>query len=217
MQKLVIPAAHYPKFEAYLNLSNTEKQTLLTAFQNIAIGVSPSASIELLAAQLKDFSKDLIADIYQIYYSLAQSKDNLKLSTTEFLIVLKNALIQTNQPNLQPNNNIMKDFELLLSQPNNTITTKKLIDLMLDNPKNFVKSTVHQDVRQAFDDEQNFIGGLIIHNLKITFKEDNQSKDFFVSLDDSDIEQLLDILKSAQQKAIVLKTNLNIGKILEVK
>ena len=51
----------------------------------------------------------------------------------------------------------------------------------------------------------------------MNFREDNEIKEAYFSLDDNDIENLISLLKNSQEKTKFIKTHFDNAKIIEIK
>lgn len=82
----------------------------------------------------------------------------------------------------------------------------KATSVLTDNQSNFLNARVLTDVRPIFELESTDVSGaVILHNLKVTFSSQGEDKEFFVALDDEDVETLISTLQRAQQKAATLR------------
>lgn len=83
----------------------------------------------------------------------------------------------------------------------------KAVDLELDHARLFQSARILTDVRPVFglEDASKVEGGLVSHTLKITYFEGEETKEFFVALDEYDLGQLEDALQRAFQKSKVLR------------
>jgi len=52
-------------------------------------------------------------------------------------------------------------------------------------------------------------GALIVHTLKLEYKQGNEEKDFYIALDTNDVKKLREQLDRAEQKAESIKLMLN--------
>ena len=179
--------------------------------------LSPSALIDFVSDNVEKLSKDRVSDIIKIIYSLIRAKENADVDVPEFLVLLNNGLAKTMVEELQPTPQIMADFEQILLNSTTTITTAKVIDSMTENTKTFLEAKFFQDIRPVFDHEDNLIGSATIHNLKIIFKEHNEIKETFISLDDNDLDKFFTVLKNAQEKLRIIKKSFLNAKIINIK
>lgn len=79
--------------------------------------------------------------------------------------------------------------------------------LLTENQRNFVDSRIVTDIRPVFGDDEppRPQAAIVVHSLKIIFIEDGETREFFVSLDSKDLQEMIDVLRRAQSKAEGLK------------
>lgn len=96
---------------------------------------------------------------------------------------------------------------LLLEKADNLKKTFKAYQLLLENARSYRKSRVITDMRMIFDDdfEKENQTGLVIHQLKLEFVEDNEVKEFFISLDNDDVLSLREELKRSLEKEVCIR------------
>ena len=104
-----------------------------------------------------------------------------------------------------------KQLHQFLSKPSALSLTNKAIDLITEREKIWLSSRVITDVRPIFGDgdEIKFEASLIIHNLKIQFKENKLIKEFYFALDSEDLTNLKEQIIRAEEKEKILKSMLN--------
>jgi len=83
----------------------------------------------------------------------------------------------------------------------------KARDVITDNQRVFLETRILTDLRPVFDVEtlEEPAGAVIIHNLKLVFSESFVSREFFLTLDESDLERLEFEISRARRKADALK------------
>jgi hypothetical protein len=83
----------------------------------------------------------------------------------------------------------------------------KAVDLQVDHALGFQNARVFTDVRPVFanDAPTEVAGILVFHTLKITYFEDEDTREFFISLDDRDLAVLRGALDRAETKANTLR------------
>ena len=217
MPELSIPVEHHNKFKFYIQLPSELKQKICEQLSIAPIGLSPSALVDFASNNIENLSKERIGDIYQIYFNLIRAKESINVEMDEFLEILSNSLNQTGVEELQPTTQVIEDFKKMLLSSGNTLITAKIIDLMTENQKTFVNARIYQDIRPAFDDNENLLGSVVIHNLKILFKEDDNIKELYISLDDNDLEKVISLFKKAQERLKLIKAQFETAKLIEIK
>ena len=217
MAELSISIEHQSKFKFYFQLPRELKQQISEQLGIAPIGLSPSALVDFASNNIKNLSKERIGDIYQIYFNLIRAKESINAGTEEFLQILSNSLIQTGIEELRPTPEIIEDFRNMLLNSSNTLITSKAIDLMTENQKIFVNAKIYQDIRPIFDNNDSVIGSVVIHNLKIRFKEDDSIKEMYLSLDDNDLDKVISSFKKAQERLKIIKAQFESAKLIEIK
>jgi hypothetical protein len=75
-----------------------------------------------------------------------------------------------------------------------------------DYERVFQSSRIFTDVRPIFQGIDSLPSTIAIsHNLKLTYSRNNEKEEFFVALDDADLEQLIESLNRARAKSKLLK------------
>lgn len=87
--------------------------------------------------------------------------------------------------------------------------TMKSLNLLTENAHLFRQSSIMTDIRLLFNDELETAPGcgVILHQLKIEYSENNELKSFFVSMDLDDIKIMTDVLRRAIKKEEIIQTN----------
>jgi hypothetical protein len=81
----------------------------------------------------------------------------------------------------------------------------------------FVSARMLSDIRPIFTEEpERPLGSVIVHNLKITFQQDSEPREFFVALDDHDISVLQRVLNRAEVKAKTLRALLQSTELADI-
>jgi hypothetical protein len=76
----------------------------------------------------------------------------------------------------------------------------------IDYERVFQSSRIFTDVRPIFHAIDSLPATIAIsHNLKLTYNRNSEKEDFFVALDDADLEQLIETLNRARAKSKLLK------------
>lgn len=217
MKELKIPSEHLGKFKNFLDLDATLKNKLLDILKNIPQGTSPQTVIEIVEKELVDLNKNQINDFAQIYFNLIRTKESLKIDTEDFLARLSYTLKKTGIAELNINESQLNDFrELLNANPALSLTTK-IIESITDNSKIFLGVNLHEDIRPIFDDQDNYLASGIFYNLKIRYRENDESFDFFVALDDNDLDRMVKALKKSQDRVKAIKEKLTGDSIVVIK
>jgi hypothetical protein len=93
-----------------------------------------------------------------------------------------------------------------------SINSAKLIakahEVLLEHHRTFSEARILTDIRPVFGENADAapIGAVLVHMLKIEYRQDGDSKEFFVALDTKDIDELMKVLERAKLKTESLKT-----------
>ena len=86
--------------------------------------------------------------------------------------------------------------------------TAKSFSILTSHERIFIKTQILTDMRPIFgdDDSGKPKAAVIVHMLKLTYRQDEEDVDFFVAMDTEDISKLRDVLDRADKKAASLQT-----------
>ncbi len=179
----------------------------------------PTLFIENLVKSVSQKLKDILTppnveDIIEALLALYGVRDSLDVETSEFIKDLEEAVLESESfSDISNNLQISKPLiaELLdLDEP--LSIASKAFNILLDHERIFLGSKILTDIRPIFRNRnvESPIGAVIVHMLKIDYREGSKSKEFFIALDTGDINKLEHVLKRAKlkEKAIqpLLKT-----------
>ena len=214
--KINIPENHIDKFKFYINLPNEIRKEFVNNLNNAPLGLSPSALLDYISERQINLSQEKILDLLQIFLNLSGAKQRLNLSDTEFIEVLKNALLNTNNEELNPSDETLELFKLLLLQ-NNASITNKILENYSGNGKNYLYSKITQNIRPVFNEDNDLLGSTIVSDLKIVFTQNDEEKELFISIDSKDIEELINELKNSLETIENIKSKFSDLKIIDIK
>lgn len=216
MAELNIPSDHYGIFKFYVTLPKELKEQIIVQLKSAPAGLSPSAMVDYVSDNIQKLSKDRVSDLFQIIIGLIRAKENANVSVPEFLALLGDGLSKTEVEELQPTEEVIADFEQLILNSGGMVAAAKVTNEITEKTKVFLDAKFFQDIRPVFDEGENLLGSAIIHNLKIVFKENDDVKEIFISLDDNDLDKLFTSLKDAKNKLTVIKKHFPNGKIIDI-
>jgi len=216
MKRLKIPDEHFDKFVYFLSLPKAVQNKISIFLDNAPIGTLPEDLINIASKEIEELSKENLHDILLIYFNLSSAKENFSISLNELIDLLAIAFTESKITELSPSDQTLSPFKELLSGNSNAAKTSKVLETMNENTNTYTHSTIYQDVRPVFDNNSNFLGSVIINNLKVEYSTNNTIKEMFISLDKDDIDELISKLKSAKEKISLIKKNVNGKSILDI-
>jgi len=164
---------------------------------------SPTIFSEQLGARTGSVDKLRLDAIVGALLSLhAGSAPLAEMTTADFVADIRETVYSAKSPPELA----AELFELRLSSLTNLPAVSlsgQAWELLSENAHNFLQSRIITDIRPIFDRTDNVAleGALVLHSLKITYGDVEGHHDFFVSLDNDDLQKLILTLQRAQAKA----------------
>jgi hypothetical protein len=204
-----IPRSHVIGLRYLAELSDEKFEKLLHVVSALKPQYSPSELVKQLATAAPDSERVRIACLSEMLLDLAASMqaddgtvDALIRTVTDLLPrVDEIASTMKQQPEILPSR-----LRKLLTLPVFDVAVKAG-EVLYDHGRVFSEARILTDVRPVFGkvlDDGPIVAG-VVHNLKLVYKEDFQTREFFVTLDDEDLAQLRDVVERALQKQKILK------------
>jgi hypothetical protein len=216
MIKFNIPKEHISKFEEFVQSSEEFKLNFVNALNSFEGELNFDLVLEHLESKMNVENKRQIRNTLEIQNNLVNAKNSIGVPLNEFLDILKESLIETGVETLKPNNSIIQAFSKTLSKENSFNVKMKLGRLSNEYQKKFVEAEIFQDMRTIFDDSNNILGSIITHNMKIVLNQNGEIQENYISLNESDLQELSDEIKIAQQQVELIKKKLSVGKIVKL-
>ncbi len=181
--------------QPFIKALSESKPTLY--IENLIESVSKKLENVVTPSDVKDMMEGLLA-----LYGVRDSSD---IETSKFIEYLEIAITESGNFS-----NISKD-ELQVSKPliaklldldEPLSVASKAFNILLEHERVFLGSKILTDIRPIFNNRkiESPFGAVIVHMLKIGYREGSESKEFFVALDTSDINKLEEVLKRAKDK-----------------
>jgi hypothetical protein len=83
----------------------------------------------------------------------------------------------------------------------------KALSIAADSPRMYTISKILSDLRPVFGDDvsKKPVGAVVLHQLRISFNENHQEREFFVEMDSRDLRELQQMVVRALQKDAALR------------
>src|ERR1700687_3422193 len=211
MPEITIPESAYPAIQSLAHLSVEDFKTLLKALEQAKPAAAPHLFWKHVAKLAPTISPSTIKIIVNELFSMHLALENLDISTEEFSKSVSDAVFSEQSeefPIDEADRDILKDrltklFELKASLR----LTAKASDISTDAQHLFYTAKILTDIRPVFDEEGTVIeAAVIIHNLLIHYGDANDHKNFVVTLDANDVNELRSVLDRADAKAKALQS-----------
>lgn len=212
MVAITIPTQHRPGFAALLSFDPPTMAAFQSALSTHSIRPSGADLAEEIAPEIPSATTAQLEEAIDALTSLQlyrSTTDQLARDIAEGICETIDASSEL-QFGKKSRNEFKQQLTDLLEIPALTLQAKAQ-DLLLEYERLFFGARILTDIRPVFPSESvEHPGGFVLtHNLKITYGEAAQQKDFFVSLSGDDLRTLLDVAERAQAKAEALRTFLS--------
>lgn len=202
MAKYIIPKQFLPGFELIMQLSKKQLDAMKNALIKAPIGSKPEEIAQNLEGEIKYNIID-IRNILSTIFSLISLYVREGISKSEFIEDIL-ASYTENKPEIKENDKekLENNLTILLEADGNIKHTIKALTLQRENEKVFIDSRILSDIRIVFEEniENTSQCAIILHHLKIEYYENDEYKEFFVTLDKKDLKQLNDSVERAINK-----------------
>jgi hypothetical protein len=200
---LPIPKRHFEGLNLLRKLSDTSADELLKALDSAKIASTPSGMADRIAASVKTIPLDDIRQIMSLLYGLYHVREFSKLNKNDFLREALEGVLEHASPKV-PNDEVpairqrLKEFMRL----NTLEKLSKALVLQQQHEHLYCGAKITSDIRPVFgeDIKSTPVGAVISHILTISYHEEGKHRDFFVALDDFDLNALEKLIRRAKAK-----------------
>lgn len=210
MATLKIPQEQWAGFEKLVALDDATLRTLATALREQFPGLNKPDVLAEIASSAANISSADANDMMEVLITLYILRSRQESPVPDFVKDVSRAMDETEAEGLKLSGDDRDRFQdrlaELLSIESATVESKA-IDVQFENEHTFHSARIVTDVRPIFgpDPEDAPIGAVIVHMLKITYRERTRMRDLFVALDTEDVSTLGDLADRADLKAKSLK------------
>lgn len=209
MAKYNIPPPFKIGFTHLSKFSKEHLDIILNILKEVEFGISPDKIIEqILTYNIEE--KEKIVEVVKAILSLVALKNDENVKVSELVNDLTTDFKEDN-PDISEDrvNNLSINLHEILNINSKINHTLKAFDLLAENEKIFLESRILSDIRIVFDDdlskEINAHGTIVLHQLKISYRENQESKSIFFALDINDLNNLKEQVERAIQKHRIIE------------
>jgi hypothetical protein len=209
MIKFQIPDLFFSGFNAISELTTEDAGKIVKLLDEVPVGISLQEFQERFRT---DETSELKQEIAEIVFSFGSILANKKTGEDipELALGLTNAFKEKKEDVAdevveQLNNNLLTIFK----NAENLKKTFKAFQLLSANAHIYRGSKIMTDIRMLFEDDVENAPkcGVVLHQLKIEYLENEELKSFFVCLDKEDVISLTDSLQRALKKEESINRN----------
>lgn len=212
-----IPGPYRSGFASIKKLSPDTFELLVSALENAPLAGGLKKLTAAVVQQLPVLKQQEIRDILRTVFSLSAFTTDEDTTLSENLANLTTAMQTSGEPDLKLSDQERAAFEKRLEKLLTIKTvaiSSKAQRLRLEYPVTFHDAMILTDMRPVFDKpEERPVGCEISHTLQITYHEHGDHKEFFVALDDDDLETIKKAIQRAEAKASSVKSLIKLANL----
>lgn len=216
---LSVPKRYESGLAKIRDLDEQSIEELLAALRNLPSTYNEGSLSSAAAEMVDTIAASDVKEIVPALLSLYSYQDYSQLTASDVAKGIAQGMEEGRSELLRLPSEDRASFEerltQLLSVSPLSVTVRAGM-LSLENEHTVQETRVLTDIRPVFDpntSEADLTGAVIAHTLKISYRGDNSTKDFFVTFDAEDISQLIKQLEWARSKAARLKLALETAEV----
>jgi hypothetical protein len=205
---LYIPDEHLPVLGKILKLSDKSADELISALSSAPIVGTAAEMSKQIAGRVPGIPAEDLTSIVDTLYALYHVREFSEVRRSTFLRDLLESIRLNPDFDLRDRKDapqLRKRFQRLLNiETLNTLS--KAIKLQRDGERLYCGAKIISDIRPVFgaDVAEKPTSAVILHTLKIGYHERGEHKDFFLVLDEQDLERLQEVIERAKSKGATL-------------
>ena len=219
MTRYSIPRQFIKGFENIIKLSEEQVSLFADALKEQKPGENLKNVFEKTKGFLNSFSEQdihgMISAMVSIVEIFEKAKRNIDVFTTDF----SDSYLASSADYTAEDREVLKrHLSILLAGYDSVRITAKAQDIILSNKHNFSNARIISDIRIVFDEQVNDNKkiAVVVHNLKLEYSEDAENKEFFISLDLSDLKELKRVIDRAILKDEVIRENKHLLEFIDI-
>ncbi len=206
MLKISIPDNYKKGFTHLIKLGSEKRNSLFAALNEVEIGLRPHEIVAQNAQKL-EIEEDALTEIIRTLFSLLSAKNETPIELSSLVKGIVEASKSLKDVELVDPDVFEQQLLQFLQAPSALSLTNKAIDLVTEREKVLITTRLITDTRPIFGDGDGFRfeATLILHNLKVQFKDNNRVKEVYFALDSKDLANLKEQIIRAEEKEKTLK------------
>jgi hypothetical protein len=209
MASLNIPETFRQGLSLIINLDETSAQEFIEALKHVLPAIYRKDVSARLAEKLSSIPPTDVREMVDALFGLSVGRSGSDVSVPQFVDDVLDTLSQDTEHKTITDENraaIKQRLQELLDIDILRIGAKAF-EVLFEHEHNLTAARILTDVRPVFGDNvaERPMAAIIVHNLRISYMDAGQRREFFVALDTSDIEKLMKTVERAKVKADSLK------------
>jgi hypothetical protein len=201
--KIRVPDRYAPSLIDFIQLPPAKIAELLASLRE----EHPTLEVEELVQSIsKRLALDAgkVRELLMLLSSLVSTRESYGAGVDEFVEALRSAMEATGKEELRPPDWTVFESAIgeALSSDNAVSLSFKALDLLDDHQRLYWYARVLTDLRPIFHSEvtERPAAMVVVHTLKLGYREGDATHDFFVAMDSVDVKTLITVLERALSK-----------------
>ena len=204
---LQVPNRYISALELVRNLTEDASHQLLRALESARITSSAKEMANSITSSVPNIPTEELVKITDLVYSLYHVREFSELNRNDFLKELLEGFREIAKPAISD-----QEFPLIRQRFKDLLGVKtlesisKAIVLQRDQDRIYCEARIISDIRPVFGDDvkEKPVAATITHTLNIGYHEGGDHKEFYVVLDEVDLEEMEKVIKRAKVKSETL-------------
>lgn len=221
MAELKIPKENEEGLKKLIALDDESVQDLFSALGEVSPILSSIGLSSKVASKVDTIPRSDVDDIVGVLLPLYLLREHYEVSTSEMAEDVCRGLDRSDDEEIRLSGEDREHFKSRLIELLDVESIRigaKGLEVLFENQRSFLGARIVTEIRPIFgsNPEEAPAGALVVHMLKITYREDGQDNEFFVALDTTDVGTLRNALDRADTKVGSLKELLEKARIAYV-
>lgn len=201
MPRLSIPATQHSGFRALLGLTPEQMTDLQSALQNAPLRLYQFQLAEAVADLTSSIDKDVVSEIVEVLWGVEFLRVSFDAPRDAFLDDIIEAAAYADLGGKEALHKLKPQLGVLLQS--HALATAAKARALLTDGNSYCSARILTDVRPVFGEtvEEEPRATLIVHHLTLSYHTGGSDRaDTIISLESSDIDDLMEILERAKEK-----------------
>lgn len=221
MVKIRIPDQIKPGLQNLIDIKKNDFDKLIDIIQSAPAELDIDILLTHFKKNLEGINEQEIKDLLKTFISLFTFFETSNKTVTELTIDLISAIISDqNLPDFSDEElSLLEDRLRALLEVNSPFKlATKAVKLLRDNERIYLDASVITDIRPVITKkhEINLTGALILHTLKIEYQDINGTQEFYVTLDNQDVQNLRKKLEESEEEINSIKKVISQANIIHL-
>lgn len=216
MMASIIPRSALGSLKRIAELDDQSFESFISALAQMKPSLRRDELAKAVEETFKAAPRREVIGILNTVFALYGVKDARRASVEEIAEMVDKSvseLVHEESKFPQETRSVLRNrIKRLIAFNKSIAVTAKAADVMTENDRIFCGARILSDIRPVFTDSlESASAAVIIHNLQIGFHDSGTGvhKEFYVALDNQDIQKLKEIILRAEKKTQALKAILN--------